>query len=98
MSKKFGSLLLLAIVIVLIFIGYRYIHFRTTHAVSDAAFIKSDRLAVLAFKVGGKVVAMKKEPNAPVKKGELLARIDPTDFVTAQKELVHKREALVKKI
>jgi membrane fusion protein (multidrug efflux system) len=98
MSKKFGSLLLLTIVIVLVVMAYRYIHFRTTHAVSDAAFIKSDRLAILSFKVGGKVVAMNKEPNVPVKKGKLLARIDPVDFVTVKEELEHKRKALEKKI
>ncbi|WP_201352899.1 HlyD family secretion protein [Hydrogenimonas urashimensis] len=98
MSKKTGSLLLIAIVIALVAVGYRYIHFRTTHAVSDAAFIKSDRLSTLAFKVGGKVIEMTKTANSPVKKGELLAKIDPVDFITAKEELQHRLHALTQKI
>jgi len=55
MSKKIGSTLLILIVAVLLIVGYRYISFRSNNAVSDAAFIKSDSLALLSFKVGGKV-------------------------------------------
>ncbi|ADV47335.1 HlyD family secretion protein [Nitratifractor salsuginis] len=98
MSKKFGSLLLLLLVLILVVIGYRYIHYRTVNAVSDAAFIKSDRLATLSFKVGGKVIEMKKEENRAVHKGELLARIDPTDFLTAKTRMTHRLEALEQKI
>ncbi|WP_353662656.1 efflux RND transporter periplasmic adaptor subunit [Hydrogenimonas sp. SS33] len=98
MSKKLGTLLLIVIVLLLAIVGYRYIHFRTAHAVSDAAFIRSDRLSTLAFKVGGKVVEMTKETNAPVRKGELLARIDAVDFLTARDELRHKLRALSQKV
>ena len=98
MSKKFGSLLLILIVVLLLVFGYRYIHYRSVNAVSDAAFIKSDRLPFLSFKVGGKVVEMRAEANQPVKKGEMLARIDPTDFRLALKRLEHKRSALQEKI
>ncbi len=98
MSKRFGSLLLLVIVVLLVLFGYRYIHYRSVNAVSDAAFIKSDRLPFLSFKVGGKVVEMRAEANRPVKKGELLARIDPTDIQLAKKRLEHKRSSLQEKI
>ncbi len=98
MSKKFGSLLLIVIVVTLLIVGYRYIHFRTANAVSDAAFIRSDRLATLAFKVGGKVASMAKSSNEPVTKGELLAQIDPVDFLTAKAQTAHRLKALEEKI
>ncbi|WP_456427810.1 hypothetical protein, partial [Nitratifractor sp.] len=61
MSKRVGSIVLLLVVGLLLVLGYRYIHYRMVNAVSDAAFIKSDRLPFLSFKVGGKVVEMKVE-------------------------------------
>ncbi|WP_457605550.1 HlyD family secretion protein [Nitratifractor sp.] len=93
MSKKIGSILLVLLVIALIVGGYRYISYRTKNAVSDAAFIKSDRLSFLSFKVGGKVIRMKKEENDPVRKGELLARIDPTDLELKKAKLQHDIKA-----
>ena len=96
--KKFGSVFLVVIVISLLVFGYRYIHFRTVNAVSDAAFIKSDRLPMLSFKVGGKVVGMFAEENQPVKRGELLAKIDPTDLKLARSRMEHQRESLNRKI
>jgi len=98
MSKKLGSILILSIITIIIFIGYRYIHYRTVHAVSDAAFIKSNRLSILSFKIGGKVVKMYKEANEALKRGELLAEIEPIDFITTKKKLEYKLKALEQKI
>lgn len=94
MSKKFGSLLLVLIVIVLLVVGYRYISFRTNNAVSDAAFIKSNSLALLSFKVGGKVDKLLVTENQKVKKGELLATIDPIDIKLSKKQLEHKLKSI----
>jgi len=98
MSKKLGSILILSIITIIIFIGYRYIHYRTVHAVSDAAFIKSNRLSTLSFKISGKVVKMYKEANEALKRGELLAEIEPIDFITTKKKLEYKLKALEQKI
>jgi len=98
MSKKLGSILILSIITIIIFIGYRYIHYRRVHAVSDAAFIKSNRLSTLSFKIGGKVAKMYKEANEALKKGELLAEIEPIDYITTKKKLEYKLKALEQKI
>ena len=98
MSKKFGSILLFVIVIVLFITAYRYISFRTENAVSDAAFIKSDTLSLLSFKVGGKVEKLFVDENQKVKKGTLLAQIDPTDILLTKKELSYKFKSLNDKI
>ncbi len=94
MGKRFGTVLILSLVLIFGYIGFRYFDYRSKNAVSEAAFIKSDRLANLTFKVDGKVVKMMKKENDPVKRGELLAVIDPTDFEVARDELMHKIEAL----
>ncbi len=98
MSRKIGTIIIVLLLIFFLVEGYSYLHYRSVNAVSDAAFIKSDRLAMLSFKVGGKVVQMAKKENQPVKKGELLARIDPTDLETAKAKLLHKKAALKDKI
>ena len=98
MSRKIGTVIIVLLLIFFLFEGYSYLHYRSVNAVSDAAFIKSDRLAMLSFKVGGKVVQMTKTENRPVKKGELLARIDPKDLETAKGKLLHRKAALLEKI
>jgi membrane fusion protein (multidrug efflux system) len=98
MSKRIGTFVIVGLVALFAWMGYDYLHYRAVNAVSDAAFIKSDRLAILSFKVDGKVVSLTKEENDPVEKGELLGRIDAIDFLTAEEGLRHRRAALVRKI
>ncbi|BCD68535.1 HlyD family secretion protein [Nitratiruptor sp. YY09-18] len=98
MSKKIGSIIIILLLIFFGWLGFDYLHYRKVNAVSDAAFIKSDDLALLSFKVGGKVIAMNKNEHQKIKKGEVLAQIDPTDFLKAKEKLMHKKEALEKKI
>ncbi|WP_457592615.1 HlyD family secretion protein [Hydrogenimonas sp.] len=98
MGKKTGTVLILILVLIFGYAGFEYFHFRSANAVSEAAFIKSDCLANLTFKVDGKVTKMLKDENEPVKKGELLALIDPTDLNVSKKELMHRIEGLANSI
>ncbi len=98
MAKRIGSIIIVLLILLFGWLGYDYLHYRKINAVSDAAFIKSDQLAILGFKVGGKVVAMMKNEHQKVKKGELLAKIDERDFVKAKEKLRFQKEALQKKI
>ncbi|BCD61665.1 membrane fusion protein, multidrug efflux system [Nitratiruptor sp. YY08-26] len=98
MSKKIGSVVIILLIILFGYLGFDYLHYRKVNAVSDAAFIKSDELVMLSFKVGGKVTKMTKTEHQPIKKGELLAIVDDTDFRKAKEKLEHKKEALIKKI
>jgi membrane fusion protein (multidrug efflux system) len=98
MSKRTGTWLLVGLIVFFIVEGYRYIHYRQVNAVSDAAFVRSDKLAVLSFKVDGKVVRLTKKEGQKVKKGELIGHIDERDFVTAKNELEKKAQALDEKI
>ncbi len=96
MNKKAGTLLILILIAFFVFAGVRYTLYRTEYAVSDAAFIRSDTLSILSFKVGGKVVELFKKENEPVKKGEVLAKIDPVDFEVAKERALKELEALEK--
>ncbi len=98
MSKKLGSFIVLALIALFAFWGYKYVSFREKNAVSDAAFIKSDKISFLGFKVGGKVTQIYFKENGYVKKGELLAKIDPKDFLIAKDKIINQIEALSKKI
>ena len=98
MSRKIGTVIIVLLLIFFVVQGYSYLRYRSVNAVSDAAFIKNDRLATLSFKVGGKVVQMAKKENQPVRKGEILAWIDPKDLETAKAKLLHKKAALEEKI
>jgi len=94
MSKRIGTFVIIALVAFFALMGYRYLHYRSVNAVSDAAFIKSDRLSILSFKVAGKVVRLDKEENDPIRKGEVLARIDPKDFEVSREKILHLIDAL----
>lgn len=94
MKKKIGTGIIVLLILVFVYEGAAYLYKRANNAISDAAFIKSDRLSVLSFNVGGKVTTMLKKENDPVKEGDLLALIDPTDLQTAKEELNHRIESL----
>ncbi len=98
MSKRIGTMVIVTLVLFFAWEGYDYLHYRHANAVSDAAFIKSDRLATLSFKVGGKVVTLSKKENEPVEKGELLAVIDPKDFNVTRQKIAHLIEATTEAI
>ena len=94
MAKRIGTVIIIALIMLFAWQGYSYLHYRKQNAVSDAAFIKSDQLSVVSYKVGGKVIKMLKNEHDSIKKGELLAIIDPKDLLKTKEELLHKRNAL----
>ena len=98
MTKKIGTITILLLIFIFGYMGFDYLHFRKINAVSDAAFIKSDELVTLNFKVGGKVIQMNKKENDKVKKKELLAVIDPTDFIKTKERLLFNKKALKEQI
>ncbi len=96
--KRIGTVVLILLIVVFAIIGINYVRYRTHNAVSDAAFIRTDSLTTLAFKVGGRVDSMRKIEGERVKKGELIAHIDDRDFKVARDELVRMIDALRSKL
>jgi len=95
--KKIGSIVIIVLIFIFIIMGFNYIHYREANALSDAAFIKSDKLLFLSFKVGGKVIKLTKTEAQYIKKGETLAQIDPVDFLLQKKKLENEIGSLIAK-
>ncbi len=85
--KRIGTLLLLGLVIVFGYVAWNYLHYRSVNAVSNAAFVRTDSLATLGFKFGGKLVQMTRREGEAFKQGDLLARLDTVDDVLAMRKL-----------
>ncbi len=71
--------LLVAALVVLVPLGARWLHYRFTHSITDNAFVKSDLVNVAPL-VAGHIVEMLVDDGDSVRKGQLLARIDETDY------------------
>ncbi len=93
-KKKIGSIILLILVALFLFGLYDYLSYRHKNAVSDAAFVKSDAIYTLGFRVGGTILRMLHEEGDRVHKGELLAQLDPTDYRIALQKVRHRIDAL----
>ncbi|WP_457644411.1 HlyD family secretion protein [Persephonella sp.] len=106
MRNKFGLIIVLLLIIIFSVVSFRWIKHRIEYAVTDAVFVETEKLAHISFKrVSGKIVKMYREEGDTVKKGEILAEIDPSDYqiqlekLGAEiKSLSYKKEALEKKL
>ncbi len=96
--KKIGSIIIIVLILVFGIMGFKYIHYREVNALSDAAFIKSDELLFLSFKVNGKVIKLTKVEAQTIKKGETLAKIDPKDLIVKKDKLSNEIASLEAKI
>ncbi len=94
--KKIGTIIILLLIIFFGYEGFVYLKYRSVNAVSDAAFVKSDSLKTLGFKVNGKVIFMSKNEGESIKKGEILAKIDDIDFLNAKAKITNTIDATKK--
>ena len=79
--KTLAVVLLTSGVVVLVVLLVRFVHFRMRYAVSDAVFVRTDSLATLGFdRVSGRILKMEKKEGDPVKKDEIIARIDDEPY------------------
>ena len=96
--KKVGAVLMVLTLILFSYALYDYVDYRIKNAVSDAAFVRSDTLSTLSFKVDGKILRMAKQEGDRVEKGEAIAMIDDSDFKIKKDELLKKYDSLKKEI
>ena len=60
--------------------AYRYVTFRTSHSITEDAFIEAPLVHVAPQLVAGRIVEFCVEENQRVEAGDVIARIDPTPF------------------
>ncbi len=96
MKKKYIALVILLFFFIIVGIGfYKYIKFSKEYATTDAMFIRSDRITTLSFKrVSGKIIKLYVDAGDYVKKGELLAQLDPIDYKVKLKMVEDKINSL----
>ncbi len=92
--KKIGTVLLLILALGFAWMLYSYLSYRSNNAVSDAAFVKSDAIYTLGFKVGGKIDHMFFTEGQKVAEDATIATIDPQDFIITKERLEHTVKAL----
>ncbi len=96
--KRIGTFIILILIAVFAYMGYDYLNYRSDNAVSDAAFIKSDSLTILSFKLPGKIIHMSKKEGDSIKRGEILAKLDDKDYQVAKNKVKNSLISLEKNI
>ncbi len=95
--KKIGTPLLLLLIAFFAWMLYDYLSYRHQNAVSNAAFVKSDAIYTLGFKVGGKIKEINYQEGDLVDANATLAQLDASDFRIAYQEIEHAIKALESK-
>jgi membrane fusion protein (multidrug efflux system) len=76
-------------------LGVKWVNYRLSHAISNAAFVESDSMVNLAYeRVGGRVERLYKEEVDYVGKGELLAKLEDKTLKLKLQEIEHRIRAL----
>jgi membrane fusion protein, multidrug efflux system len=78
-KKKLIGALLLVLVLGSIAAVVGYLHYRSTHIVTDDAFVQGD-IFYISSQVQGKVAEVLVADNHKVEPGQLLVRLDPSDM------------------
>jgi membrane fusion protein (multidrug efflux system) len=94
-NKKKAFMIVGAVVLIGLIVGYFYSEYRRTHVSTDDAFIEGN-IHTIAAKISGTVKEIHVTDNQPVKKGDLLIEIDPADYSARFREassVVHAEKA-----
>lgn len=96
-KKRLGLLILTLMTLAFSVVAVRWIHYRLTHAISNAVFVESDSFTRLAFKrVAGRIVELYKEEGDRVREGEALAKIEDRDYRLKLEEVEKSIERIEK--
>ncbi|HDZ76244.1 MAG TPA: HlyD family efflux transporter periplasmic adaptor subunit [Desulfobacteraceae bacterium] len=75
-------------VLALLFMAVRFVRHRMAYAVTDAVFVRTDSLVTIGFdRVNGRLAVMNKKEGDAVRRGEVLAAIDPAVYRLRVKRL-----------
>ncbi len=87
-KKRLSVILLMAIAFLLLTYGIWMIEHRMKYAVTDAVFVDTENINNVGFqRVNGRIIRMTKLEGDEVKKGEILAEIDPSNYKLKVQEL-----------
>lgn len=81
-AKRVLGVVALILLGVVAYEGYRWFTFGRFHESTDDAYLQAD-LVVLQARESGYITEIAIAPNAPVSRGQIIARIDPRDYEIA---------------
>ncbi len=94
-KAKIASVVLFIGLIALVFYVYKWVSFSKEYAVTNAVFVKSDKITNASFKrVGGRIAKLNFSEGATVKKNDILAILDNDDYKTKLDEIENNLKAL----
>lgn len=98
-TKRRVAVLILILLIMVLAVGlFRFIRHRLEYALTDAVFVASDSLTEIGFdRVSGVLTELPVNEGDRVKKGQLLARIDPQRYRLEVKKLAAAVQTAVEK-
>ncbi|WP_457625028.1 HlyD family secretion protein [Persephonella sp.] len=95
MKNKIGIVIILLLIAVFSVFAFKWVKHRMEYAVTDAVFVESDSMANLSFyRVKGRIVKLQKKEGDYVKKGEVIAVLDDTDYRTKLEQIKNQIESL----
>jgi membrane fusion protein (multidrug efflux system) len=87
-NRKAALLILVGLTVSVLLYGGWMLKHRMDYAITNAVFVDTEDITNLGFKrVAGRITELTKKEGDKVKKGELLAEIDPTDYRLAVEAL-----------
>lgn len=92
--KKLGIALVGLTLLVFALLAFFWIKHRIEYAISDAVFVRADKMTSLSFEVSGKVIKTYKDLGEQVKKGEVIAQIEPADYEINLRAILARLDAL----
>lgn len=94
-GKKIGLIIVVVLILVFLIYAVRWINHRMKYAISDAVFVESEYLSNIGFyRVSGKIIQLYKKESDQVKAGEVIAKIDDTDYKLQVQALEKEIESL----
>ncbi len=97
-GKKIALAVLVVLTLGVLGYGGWLIKHHMDYAITNAVFVDTEKIINIGFqRVGGRIIEMTKREGDRVKKGEVLAKIDPKDYELAVKALEEKLAALKKR-
>ncbi len=97
-GKKVALAVLVILTVVVLVCGGWMIKHHMDYAITNAVFVDTESIVNVGFqRVGGRIIRMTKREGDPVKKGEVIAEIDPKDYKLAVQALKKELEALKKR-
>ncbi len=98
-SKVLGLVLLVLLSVGMLIFGAKWIHYRLTHAITNAVFVESDTFTKVAYKrVSGRIQELFRDEGDYVRKGEALAKVEDRDYRLKLEEVERNIDSLKKEI